>query len=315
MRFLYNKQNPDVKLSIIILDWNCRESFHLFNYLEKQNVDRSAYEVIWIEYYDRIPKDLDAIQQRSLGLGRQAIDKWVIIEMPEDIYYHKHLMYNIGLFYAQGDYVCIMDSDVMVKDDFIQSIVSFFDEHPKYVLHLDQFRNHNRQYYPFHEISFEEFLQNGCINDAGGVTKGLASEYDAVHRRNYGACFTAPRQALLDIKGSDEHLYFLGHICGPYDLTFRLMNKGYKVHWHKEQFLYHTWHPGSDGVDNYMGPQDGKNNALTSLMALDNGQVMPFLPNKAIEMLSEGKDKQEAEKYLFDDIRTAKWKIENLKKQ
>jgi hypothetical protein len=40
-------------LSIVLLDWSCRESFHIFDYLACQTVGRDSFEVLWIEYYDR----------------------------------------------------------------------------------------------------------------------------------------------------------------------------------------------------------------------------------------------------------------------
>jgi hypothetical protein len=34
----------------------------------------------------------------------------------------------------------------------------------------------------------------------------------------------ARRRGLLAIGGADEHIDYLGYMCGPYELTFRLMN-------------------------------------------------------------------------------------------
>src|SRR5690242_4241019 len=42
------------KVSIILLDWSCRESFHAFEWLERQDVPRDQYEVIWVELHDRV---------------------------------------------------------------------------------------------------------------------------------------------------------------------------------------------------------------------------------------------------------------------
>jgi hypothetical protein len=81
----------------------------------------------------------------------------------------------------------------------------------------------------------------------------MAVKEDIIHSRNYGACFCARRDLLIQIGGADEHIDFIGHICGPYDLTFRLINIGCKEIWHETEFLYHTWHPGQAGENNYLG--------------------------------------------------------------
>ena len=276
-----SEKNP--KVSLILLDWNCRESFHIFDYLKNQSVTKDNFEIIWIEYYDNKPSELK----------KKEIDIWIIMNMPNDLYYHKHLMYNIGIFFAKGEVVVIMDSDVMLKPTFIESIIKEFEKNDNIVLHLDEFRNINPKYYPFNYLSFEDFENNGCKNCSDGVTTGIRNRYDPIHNLNYGACFCAKRDDLIKIGGADEHIDYLGHICGPYEMTFRLENLGRVVKWHQKEFLYHTWHPGSDGVNNYNGPQDGKNMSLKALELLDNGRIEPYVKNRAIQELKDSKQKMD----------------------
>src|SRR4030043_18698 len=68
-------------------------------------------------------------------------------------------------------------------------------------------------------------------------------------------------------------------------MTFRLVNAGKKEVWHQEEFIYHTWHPGTDGMGNYLGPHDGRNVSTTALKARITGRVMPLVENPAIRML------------------------------
>ena len=42
------------KVSIILLDWGCRERFHTLDWLSHQTVPREQYELIWVELYDRV---------------------------------------------------------------------------------------------------------------------------------------------------------------------------------------------------------------------------------------------------------------------
>src|SRR5262249_5758853 len=142
---------------------------------------------------------------------------------PVGCYYHKHLMYNAGLVLSCGDIVVFCDSDAMVRETFVRSVLEAFRRDFSIVLHLDEFRNVRPTFYPFSYPSFEEVLGPGCINNVGGRTTGLVDQDDPLHKRNYGACMAAVRSDLIAIGGADEHIDYLGHICGPYEMTFRLV--------------------------------------------------------------------------------------------
>jgi hypothetical protein len=278
-RLLRRSRRASPKVSLILLDWSVRESFHLLHYLARQAVPRDAFEVIVIEYYSTVS---DAVRKFE-----EEVDTWVLLEMPDACYYHKHLMYNAGIVLARGEICVICDSDAMVKPTFIRSILEAFEREPQLVLHIDQFRNNRRDLYPFSYPSFEEVLGEGCINNAGGKPAGIVDRADPIHSRNYGACMCARRDALIEVGGADEHVDFLGHICGPYDMTWRLLNSGRRERWHESEFMYHTWHPGQAGVDNYLGPHDGRHVSTTSLAALASGRIEPLVENAAIRTLRE----------------------------
>jgi hypothetical protein len=257
-----------------------RESFHLLHYLRRQSVDRDQFEVIFIEFYSRVAEPLKQFADE--------LDAWVLLEMPESCIYHKHLMYNCGLAFAHGEIVVLCDSDAMVKDSFIESILGHFKDPDETVLHLDQFRNVRRDLYPFNYPSFEEVLGNGCVNNVDGKTSGIVDRIDPLHSRNYGACMCARRADLIAIGGADEHIDYLGHICGPYEMTFRLLNRGFKEVWNETEYLYHTWHPGQAGVGNYQGPHDGRQMSSTALEALIAERVYPLVENQTMRRIRSG---------------------------
>ena len=216
------------------------------------------------------------------------VDTWVLLEMPAACYYHKHLMYNAGLVLARGEVVVFCDSDAMVRERFLESVVTAFAADERRVLHLDQFRNVRQDLYPFAYPPFEDVVGPGCINNVGGRPRGLVDTADPLHNRNYGACMAARRADLIAIGGADEHLDYLGHICGPYEMTFRLINAGATELWHPTEFLYHTWHPGQAGDGNYLGPHDGRHMSTTALEARATGRIRPHLENPAVAMLRAG---------------------------
>lgn len=280
MQILKKSQRVSPKISIILLDWSVRESFHFLHYISKQNIDRGLFEIVIIEYYSSV--------SAAITPFAEIVDTWALLDMPKDAYYHKHLMYNAGLVMSQGEYIIICDSDAMARPTFLASVLQEFAKNPDIVLHIDQFRNHRRDFYPFNYPSFDEVIGRGCINYLNGKTTGMAIKDDIIHNRNYGACFCAKRDKLIAIGGADEHIDFIGHICGPYDLTFRLINAGCKEVWHDTEFLYHTWHPGQAGENNYLGPHDGRHMSTTSLEALYNFRVFPHVENPLVAKLRHG---------------------------
>lgn len=280
MRIHKESKAASPKVSLILLDWSVRESFHICHYLRNQTVPRDQFEVIVLEYYSTLSPALLQFEA--------DFDTIAALEMPKSSYYHKHLMYNIGFLLSKGDIIVICDSDAMAKPTFIESIIKKFEKDPNIILHIDQFRNSRKDMYPFNYPSFEDVIGEGCINWADGITTGIAATSDVLHRRNYGACFCCKRTDYIAIGGADEHVDYVGHICGPYDLTFRLSNLGRKEIWHRKEFLYHTWHPGSDGVNNYLGPHDGRNMSTTALDHIATGRTRPHVTNPLIKKIQKG---------------------------
>jgi len=307
------------KLSIILLDWSCRESFHILEYLAQQNVPRDQYEVIWIEYYSRHAPQIDRALEKCRVEGRPpSVDRWVVMGMPDNVYYHKHLMYNVGILLSRGSILTICDSDAIVRNTFVESMMRFFAAEPKGVLHLDEVRNNLKRFYPFNFPTIEEVIGEGAINWYNGRTSGLWDTADILHTRNYGACLAALRQDLIGIGGADEHIDFLGHICGPYDMTFRLVNFGKKEIWSEEEFLYHVWHPGQAGERNYLGPHDGKHMSTTALKARTTGRILPLVENPAIRLLRLGGANVATGLLLSvasSDHTLKGWQVENIEEQ
>lgn len=305
MKFIKRSDRAQPKVSLILLDWSVRESFHLLNYLSRQDIDRDLFEVIIIEYYSRISDAIRPVEAQ--------VDSWLLLEMPDDCYYHKHLMYNAGIVTAKGEICVICDSDAMVKEGFIRTIIAEFENNPGIVLHIDQFRNTRKDFYPFNYPDFAEVTGKGCINNVGGKTRGVVDDKDTIHNRNYGACMCARRADLIEIGGADEHIDYLGHICGPYDMTFRLVNSGHREIWHQAEFMYHTWHPGQAGEDNYLGPHDGRHVSTTALDALIRERVHPLLENAAIRQLRLSSDAPDSTRFEISPAHFNAWRKDKLR--
>jgi hypothetical protein len=263
------------KVSVILIDWGVRESFHSLHYLNRQTCPRDDYELIWLEFYDRKPERLVQMVEN----GTCILDKWYVLGYPDDFIFHKHRLYNVGLMAASGDICVICDSDAVFGPTFIDNLLDAFAETPRAVIHVDEVRNNDRRFYPFNYPQIDELLGEGCINWDGETTTGLATDVDRIHGANYGACMAACRRDILAVGGADEHLDYLGYICGPYDLTFRLANY-YRCpeRWLQNEYLYHAWHPNTSGINaDYQGPHDGRCMSLIALHARNTGRIDPYL--------------------------------------
>jgi len=273
-------------VSIVLIDWSCRESFHILEYLANQTVERDKYEIIWIEYYDKRAREIDLAIGKCRVLDQvPPLDKWIVLGMPQSQYYHKHLMYNVGILASSGEVITICDSDAIVSRTFVASIIDSFAKDRNIVLHMDQVRNREKHFYPFNYPSIAAVIRDGRTNMIDGKPAGLRDTRDPIHSRNYGACMSAFREDLVAVGGADEHIDYLGYVCGPYEMTWRLNNWGKKEVWHDGEWTYHVWHPGQLGADNYFGPHDGFHVSSTALTVRQSGRIFPLLENPAIEAL------------------------------
>jgi GT2 family glycosyltransferase len=287
MEFIENKYSHNPKISVILLDWSTRESFHCLHYLNNQTFPREEYEIIWIEFYNRKPKEL---QTHTDEIKKDLfIDKWIILGYPQSIYYHKHFMYNVGIVLSDGKICIICDSDAVFNPTFLENVYNEFKKDSNIVLHVDQVRNENKQFYPFNYPKIADIFGKGCLNWTGKTTTGLNNSLDMLHEANYGACMCALKEDLIAIGGADEHIDYLGYICGPYDMTFRLVNYGKCEKWLSHEWLYHTWHPGIAGDENYGGANDGRGMSLRALEVLQTGRIEPLVENSAIKKLRSSK--------------------------
>jgi glycosyltransferase involved in cell wall biosynthesis len=261
-------KNPSAKpkISIVLLDWSCRESFHALDWLLKQNVTKQEYEIIWVELYDRVVDDAMEKADTVITCGQTGT-------------YHKHLGYNIGLLYARGELITICDSDAVFPPDFIESIMNSF--YPggstipvsKVLMHYEW---RTSSLYPKDMNNIEDLKKHEWAD----------------LWPNVGACMTMTVNDVIRLGGFDEHRSYKGYICGPYDLGWRAVNAGVPEEWHDESIaLWHFSHP--DPPATYGQKFSIKlwsektyphidHHALTAVEAFSTGRILPLAENSQI---------------------------------
>lgn len=257
-----NCAGPRPKVSIILLDWGCRERFHTLDWLAAQTVARDQYELIWVELYERVAPE---VMQKA---------DW-LIACHQTGMYHKHKGYNIGLLHARGDIVTVCDSDAVFPPEFVASIIEAFEldtrpePKPLVLMHHEQRSNH---LYPRKLESIEEVLR-----------------YDWVELwPNAGACMSVAKRDALGFGGFDEDESLRGYICGPYELGWRLVNAGLPEVWHDKVFLWHFAHPHSNAKENkeswdeiVAGHVDF--HARAAVEAFSTGRLLPLTMNAEVQ--------------------------------
>ena len=240
------------KLSIIILDWNVRESYHTLKYLNNQSIPRDQYEIIWVEFYKK-------------KIDEEGIDKHIILGNEDSVFYHKHQMWNMGVQKSEGEIVCLADSDAIYTRDFVKTVLEFFDKNKeKSCLHFDQVRSKSEEFYPFNYPDIDD-VKATSFNWKVNTTEGILDKSMPYHLKNWGACLCVKRFDYIYYGGLDEHEDYRSYFCGPYDLSFRLKNAGFKVVWHEKEFIYHTWHPLDADTKQKLPLTDGRNMAVISM--------------------------------------------------
>jgi GT2 family glycosyltransferase len=257
-------------VSIVLLDWSCRERFHALDWLSRQNVPREQFEIIWVELFERV-------------VQKAMEDADVVITCGQKGPYHKHSGYNEGLLAAKGEILTVCDSDAVFPPDFVASIIESFhsDGGRRKSLVLMHYERRGQSEYPPGLNSIDEL-----------------SRYQwADLWPNVGACMSVTRADAIRFGGFDEHYSYRGYICGPYDLGWRLVNAGIPEIWHDEKVaLWHFAHPipAESAGDSWLGALKRWRevgfphmdyHALTAVESFSTGRLLPLEENRQVHCL------------------------------
>jgi glycosyltransferase involved in cell wall biosynthesis len=201
------------RLSVIMVDGGFRERFHALDYFARQSLPAEDYEIIWVEYTDRLAPAVAGRQGvRTFCLGRT--------DEPQVLGY----AYNKGIAEARGEVLVIADADVACEAALLERVLA---EHERcedlvlYVLRLDQPPECAREPWDL------DYLRATC---------------SVKHTFNYGGCTTVRRRWMLEMNGCEQLPFFAGYHYLGGDNYIRFKNRGLKVMWHPSLRVYHPGH-------------------------------------------------------------------------
>jgi len=207
-------------LTVLMVDGSFREHFHSLDYFCNQTISKNQFELIWVEFYNKVKNDLI----NKINHYNNAR----IIKLNKSGLYHSSFCFNAGIEASRGEIVIIADADVIVEKNFIETV---YKEHLKdnklamYVYRYDE---------PSH-------LHKNVID-----IDHLKTICKLTNTNNYGGCLTVRKKWLCKINGYEQHSVFSsGFHANGYDIYTRLKTLGLKILWHPELKLYHSWHPNA----------------------------------------------------------------------
>ena len=218
MEILFREREMDsMKLSVVLFDAGYRERFHTVDSLRTQTLPRERYEILWVEYFDRIRPELSE-KKGVKFLTLRGKEPWSIGKCV-----------NAGILAASGDLLVVMDGDVLVKETFLESIWRYHLENEKLFMHVHRLNQREAS----DEAPDYETISGGDLK---------------ADPRNYIGCLSVRKKWLLIVNGYEEMEPLSRGPAVALDLYVRLSNLGLHHLWHPEEFLIHPWHRESGGV-------------------------------------------------------------------
>lgn len=219
-----SSMNSTPKMSIVMVDGSFRESYHAIDFFCQQDLPPDEYELIWVEYYDKVNPALAAEvakypNARIITLGRTGV-------------YHSSYCFNAGIAASRGELVLIPDADLVAEPDMLRAVWDMHQTDDRLVMYLFRYEEPEELH---QAVPTLDHLQRVCTMTSPS---------------NFGACLTVRKRWLETINGYEQHDVFgTGFHANGQDINTRFKNLGLPVMWHPRIKLYHPWHPFTKAAD------------------------------------------------------------------
>ncbi len=221
------------KISVVMVDGAFRERYDSIDFMAKQNLPADRYELIWVEYFDKIDPDLqqriDTASKthnfRTITLGRKG-------------HYHSSYCFNRGIIEAKGELLVIPDADVIAEPNFLEKVLQ---DHAGYDRLVTYYHRYNEPESQRAEQVDIEHLRDVC---------------ELTNPSNHGACIATRRKWFIEINGYEQSpIFATGFHANDKDVYARLCSLGLMVRWNPDVKLYHPWHAMTGELTPHYKPQ------------------------------------------------------------
>ena len=241
-------------ISVIILNFNTKAI--LLDCLEsiKKYTKDIAYEIIVVD---------NASTDGSLDVLKKMKDI-ILIESKENTGFARGN--NLGIKVAKGEYILLLNSDILLEEDSIKKIVDRISKSSKIgiasckLLNKDKTVQKNGGFFPdlLHVILWSLFLDQVPFvqNIFGSYHPHVGSYYKVEHNQDWvtGAFFLIKRQVLDQIKGFNENFFLY---VEELEFCYRAKKKGWEVLYTPETYIIHLG--GASGSTQLSVLQEYKN--------------------------------------------------------
>lgn len=212
-------------ISVITWDANFRESYHTVDYFNRQTMDKSLFEFIWVDFYSTVGQEVSKKIQ-AMGNGKvfcfEGSGKW-----------HLGRCLNAAVRQCKGDLIVIPDGDVVVEENFLAEVAEYHKKHQKLVLYFRRW-----------DESKIDSVNNNGIN-----ISRMRNVCRLTNPTNYGGCITLSKSIFDYVHGYEESCLFSEAGANGMELYTRLKNAGFPIMWHPTHKIYHPWHEGTSPQD------------------------------------------------------------------
>ncbi len=223
-------KNEPVKLSIIIINWNgvevipeCLESIYL-------HPPKCKFEVI---VWDNASTD------DSVNIIEKNYPQVILVKHPKNIGFAKGN--NLAAKIASGEYLLLLNSDTVILDNALDTIMAFIDDVPDMgvlgcnLLNADGSLQFSAGRFP---NILSEFLDQMMLSRYVSYSKYTKGNYQQIFSPDWitGACMLIKKEEFEKIGGFDES-YFM--FFEDMDLCKRLRLNGRKIVYYPEAKIIH----------------------------------------------------------------------------
>lgn len=235
-----------MKLSVIIVNYKtpeltrrCIESIFA--------VHREGVEVIVVDNHS---------QDNSKALVTSLFPEVVWIDNPENDGFGR--ANNFGASQAKGEYLLLLNSDMLLLEDTVGKCLSYMESHPETGALGCKLLNEDGSFQKsaYHYVGdYMGVLKNNLIVDY--IFKPVPGKIKAV----MGAFMLIPKKVFDEVKGFDPDFFMYAE---ELDLCRRIEAKGYKIVYFEEATAIHK-HGGSSEGSDWSHRQNWLSNALLYL--------------------------------------------------